>query len=173
VYDHADYPFLNGVIQLLKQRLAADLPTLGICLGCQLIAAALGAEVYPSGHQEIGWKIIQLTKQGQESCLQALSTQAVLHWHGDTFDLPQGATHLAASDRCHNQAFALGRTLALQFHPEVTAQGLERWLVGHSHQLQSLSLSVTGLRADNQRYAPRLQPHGSLMLERWLHSVEN
>lgn len=168
VYQSETYPFLKPLKAALKQRVQANLPTLGICLGCQLIADVLGAKVYPSGYQEIGWKPIQLTAAGQQSCLAALDNQTVLHWHGDTFDLPQGATLLASSDVCQQQAFQIGNVLGLQFHPEVTAQGLERWFVAHTHELHSLSLSIQQLRADSQTHADNLQAQGKLVLNQWL-----
>ena len=171
VYQSGDYPFLNPLKDLLKKRLEADLPTLGICLGCQLIADVLGAKVYPSGHQEIGWKPIQLTDVGQQSCLAVLENQPVLHWHGDTFDLPQGAQGLASTDICLQQAFQIGNTLALQFHPEVRATGLERWFVAHTHELATLGLSITQLRADSLKYAPDLQTKGSALLNHWLEKI--
>ena len=171
VYQEQAYPFLKTLKTQLATRLEADKPTLGICLGAQLIADVLGSKIYPSGHQEIGWKNIQLTEKGKQSPLKSLENQAVLHWHGDTFDLPQGAQHLASSDLCEQQAFQKGRTLALQFHPEVTTLGLERWLVAHTHEIHSLDLSVNELRADNQKYASKLQTAGSELLLNWLETV--
>lgn len=119
VYETERYPFLKEELLALENRLAAGRPTLGICLGAQLIAAALGARVYPGGKKEIGWSGIRLTGAGERSCLAALASQPVLHWHGDTFDLPQSAQLLASSAVYENQAFSLGNNvLALQFHAE-------------------------------------------------------
>lgn len=172
VYDGREYPFLNAETAYLKQRLAADKAILGICLGCQLIAHALGAKVYPSGHVEIGWKPVQLTPAGNAGCLRALADKAVLHWHGDTFDLPAGAELLASSDLCKHQAFSMGNSLALQFHPEITAAGMERWFVGHTHEIHSTQgLSVEQLRADTRQYAPALEQAGKNMLSTWLESL--
>lgn len=101
--------FLDEERELLRSRLAADRPTLGICLGSQLIARALGARVYPMGIKEIGFSPIRLTPPGMQSCLSSLATDGfVLHWHGDTFNLPDGTTHLAYTEICTNQAFAYG-----------------------------------------------------------------
>ena len=116
-YEDDVYPFLRDEIALIATRLTAGQPTLGICLGAQLMARALGARVYPGPGKEIGWKALALTAPGEK--LLAPLTVPVLHWHGDTFDLPQGATNLAATDICDHQAFAYGRhALAFQFHPE-------------------------------------------------------
>jgi len=100
---------------------------LGICLGAQLIAAVLGARVFPNAHREIGWYPIHSTPDAATTPLGILPpAMPVFHWHGDTFDLPPGAVRLAVSDACINQAFAIGqRVLALQFHLEMTATGAQ------------------------------------------------
>lgn len=175
-YDTEDYPFLNQEKQLLASRLQADLPTLGICLGAQVMASALNARVYPS-IPEIGWSPIELSEAGRQSLLRHLAPErtSVLHWHGDTFDLPNGATHLASTPVCQNQAFSWGNYgLALQFHPEVTAANLERWFIGHARQIgTSPDLSVAGLRQDTARYAPALEAQAPHLWQAWLEAVEH
>jgi len=171
VYEEAIYPFLGEEIGLLERRLAADRPTLGICLGCQLIARALGARVYPSGIKEIGWGPLVLTAAGEQSALRFLAPAAteVLHWHGDTFDLPAGARLLASTERCVNQAFAAGNALALQFHAEVEMPGLERWFIGHACEIAATAgIDVAGLRLASAREGPRLARAGRAMFEAWL-----
>jgi GMP synthase (glutamine-hydrolysing) len=92
-----------------------------------------------------------------------------LHWHGDTFDLPAGAQHLAKSDLYPNQAFAIENfALGLQFHPEVTAAGMERWYVGHACELSAAGLAVTKLRSDTKQYAAALQQAAKIFWNRWL-----
>jgi len=119
-YEQEDYPFIADEIAILRARVAANRPTLAICLGAQILAQALGARVY-AGTKEIGWAPLKLTEAGQRSVLRDIGRDAtpVLHWHGDTFDLPDGADRLASTPECANQAFSLGATLAVQFHPEV------------------------------------------------------
>jgi len=108
VYDLQAFPFLAREISLLEHRLAKDRPTLGICLGSQLIARALGARVFAGPVKEIGWGCVTLTSEGRASCLAPLADDgaAVLHWHGDTFDLPQDVTLLASTTCYDNQAFS-------------------------------------------------------------------
>lgn len=176
VYDEQDYPFIADELRLLEQRLAADLPTLGICLGAQLMARALGAGVYPGGQKEIGWSPLQLTNAGKQSPLVHLTAEntPVLHWHGDTFDLPTGATLLASTETYQNQAFAWGQAgLGLQFHPEVTKLGLERWFIGHACEINATpEVSVAQLRADTARYAEALTAQATRVWSDWLALVQ-
>ncbi|GAB1542982.1 glutamine amidotransferase [Scytonema sp. NUACC21] len=178
VYEDKDYPFILDELKLLEARLAKSLPTLGICLGSQLIARALGAGVYPGGNRkEIGWGNLQISPAGQSSCMRHLhpAQTPVLHWHGDTFDLPSGAVLLASSLQYQNQAFSWGsHCLGLQFHPEVTAKGLERWFIGHACEIAATSgLSVSQLRADTTLYAPALESIASLFWNEWLETQES
>jgi GMP synthase (glutamine-hydrolysing) len=172
-YEEKDYPFLAAEIALIERRLAHGRPVLGLCLGAQLMARALGAGVYPAGFKEIGFSPVALSRDGMRSALAALEGIAVLHWHGDTFDLPAGATHLAGTPRTPNQAFAWQRHgLALQFHIETTARGLERWYVGHALEIaQAPGVSVAALRADALRLAPALVDAGRCVLGDWLESI--
>jgi GMP synthase (glutamine-hydrolysing) len=174
VYQQDEYPFLGEEIALLRRRLEADLPILGICLGAQLLAAALGAHVYPGTNgKEIGWGRLLPGKRAQEHPFMSPLLEEgveVLHWHGDTFDLPTGAAHLAASDRYVNQAFAWGRgALGLQFHPEVTAQGLERWYIGHACEIVGQKMiDVRALREESLRKTGRLTAAASQFWFLWL-----
>ena len=170
VYEERDYPFLRGEIALVERRLAAGRPVLGICLGAQIMARALGAHVYAAGWKELGWSPIMLSEAGQLSCLAALGAINVLHWHGDTFDLPDGASRLAATPRTPNQAFSFQRHgLALQFHIETTARGLERWYVGHTLEIAATpDVSVPVLREAGERHAAALVQAGCKAVAAWL-----
>jgi GMP synthase (glutamine-hydrolysing) len=172
VYEEEDYPFLGVELRLVEERLKAGRPTLGLCLGAQIMAAALGARVYPGGAKEIGWAPIALTEAGRASPLRHLDPQEtdVLHWHGDTFDLPEGAERLASTALYENQAFRWGdAALALQFHPEVTADALERWLIGHTVEIAATpGVTVAKLRADAQRWDAALRRQARLCFDEWL-----
>jgi len=173
-YEDAVYPFLKEEIDLLEQRLAANRPTLGVCLGAQLIARAAGARVYPSGAKEIGFAPITLTETGRSSCLAAFADAPMtLHWHGDTFDLPAGAERLASTDLCENQAFAMGPNIVgFQFHPEASAKGFEKWLIGHAAELAAARIDVPRLRSEAQTYGPELERKAQAMLSAWLGGLE-
>jgi GMP synthase (glutamine-hydrolysing) len=125
------YPFLADEVQWIRQAIAADLPVLGVCLGSQLLAKALGARVYPNRVKEIGWYQIELTNDGQGDLLfhTCQPTETVFQWHGDTFDLPAETVQLARSPQCENQAFRYSRGVyGLQFHLEVTLEIISDWL---------------------------------------------
>lgn len=170
-YDEALYPFLAAEIGAVERRLAAGRPTLGLCLGAQIMARALGARVFP-GHagKEIGWSPLALTPAGRASPLAALADAPVLHWHGDTFDLPAGATLLASTKQYAHQAFARGpAALALQFHAEVTAAGLEAWFVGHACEIAATpGVTVPDLRAATRRHEGAIARAGGAMFAAWL-----
>ena len=175
VYETNDYPFLNSEIALLEHRLSRDLPTLGICLGSQLMAKALGSRVFKGPVKEIGWGTLDLTEDGRSSCLKALQDDnaAVLHWHGDTFDLPRQATRMASNQNYENQAFAYGRNaLALQFHLEADPRQLEEWYIGHAVELAAAQISIAELRADTSRHADGLARRADLVFGSWLRQIE-
>lgn len=173
-YEDAIYPFIKDEVRLLERRLAADLPTLGVCLGAQLMARALGAQVYPGPAKEIGWSPLTLTKAGYASPLVHLAGDktSMLHWHGDTFDLPEGAILLASTDLCRHQAFSWGRAaLGFQCHPEAQAAVLEHWLIGHACEIAGAGLSVPRLREDAARFGPTLETQGARCFADWLEAV--
>lgn len=131
IYEDERYPWLAGERAFIRRAIAAGKSAVGICLGAQLLADALGSKVYGGTHKEIGWLPIRVTEAGQQSELwQGLPTAPVVfHWHGDTFDVPAGAVHLAESAGCVSQAFVYdNRILGLQFHLESTPQTVEAML---------------------------------------------
>ncbi len=176
VYDHHDYPFLKDEIALITRRIEAQKPILGICLGAQLMAAALGSRVYPGKRgAEIGWSPLQPAPNSNPPAWFApllAPGLSVFHWHGDTFDLPPGALHLARTELYDQQAFALGNhALALQFHPEVTAEGLESWYVGHACELHHAGIPPTNLRSAALQHSAALEKASVTFFNQWLDSI--
>lgn len=174
VYEVDSYPFLSREIALLERRVARGLPTLGICLGSQLLAKALGARVFPGGVKEIGWGEVVLTEAGRQSCLRPLGDKdaTVLHWHGDTFDLPAGATRLARNALYENQAFGYGeKVLALQFHVEADPRRLENWFVGHTMELAAAGRSIPDFRARTIDLASRVTAQSERIFSAWLETI--
>lgn len=144
VHDTAAFPWLEAELACIRELALARKPVLGICLGAQLLASALGSSVYPNGQKEIGWFPLAPSSNpasgnlGEKlhQALAKLPGLTVFHWHGDTFDLPEGSEHLAASPGCPNQAFLWGdHALGFQFHLEVD-QDAARLMVRHgAHEL--------------------------------------
>jgi GMP synthase (glutamine-hydrolysing) len=170
--DEARYPFLAHELKAIEKRLAAGKPTLGICLGSQLIAKCLGAAVYPAREREIGWAPLLLTRNGLASPMKHLAAEHafMFHWHGDTFDLPKDAVLLAGTATALHQIFTWGSsTLAIQCHPEVRGHDLEKWFVGNVQGLGGID--VRHLRADTARYAPALEKQAALCFGQWLDSL--
>jgi GMP synthase (glutamine-hydrolysing) len=173
-YEERTYPFLCDELQLIESALRRNVPTLGICLGAQLLARARGARVYPGRAKEIGIGPVALTSVGLQSCLRQLNEDRhVLHWHGDTFDLPPNAVLLASTDITPTQAFAIGRgVLGLQFHIETEPGGFERWLIGHTNELATAGIDVPDLRDRARRQLPQIAAAGAKVLSGWLDGVE-
>jgi GMP synthase (glutamine-hydrolysing) len=169
VYETERYPFLLDELAAIERRVEAGRPTLGLCLGAQLMAGALGAPVYPGRRKEIGWGRISLTLEGRDSCLAAVAETPVLHWHGDTFDLPPGAVLLAGSDLYPHQAFSIGpRVLALQFHAEADPRRIEQWLIGHAAELAAAGVDVPALRTRSAAVREAVEAAAPILLDRWL-----
>ena len=158
------YPHLIAEIELIRTAIDREIPVLGICLGAQLIARALGAEVRPSPRQEIGWYDLSLTEEGRRDPLFAHfeDPEKIFQWHGDTFDIPHGAVHLALSPGCPSQAFRYGSSVyGLQFHLEVDQPLIERWLTVPVHQAELARLKgridPQRIREQTPKYIERLK----------------
>ena len=164
VYERAAHPWIDCEIVRLAERIACDLPTLGVCLGAQMIAAAMGSEVVRGPGPEIGFGPVTLNAAGAESPLRHIADVPVLHWHGDTFDLPEGVELLASTAAYPHQAFRRGRELlALQFHAEMGEDPrFEAWLEGADEGARE------GLRADHDVLGPGAVVAGRAMIAEWL-----
>lgn len=175
VYDAGQYPWISDELKLFERRLESGMPIVGICLGAQMLAHVLGARVYPGPIKELGWTPLRLTPAGAASAIAPLAPQftSMLHWHGDTFDLPAGATLLASTPQIRQQIFEWGaHVLAFQCHPEVQAQDIEAWLIGHACELASTpGADARELRTDTWRLGPALAQQASQVFENWLGTV--
>ncbi len=172
VDDLDEYPYLGDLILMLRDRLAAGAPTLGICLGAQLMAQAMGASVQPGEGAEIGIHPISLTADGHSSALECFADEPLTwHWHQDVFDLPPGAVCLARSAATQVQAFAVGSNiLACQFHPEF-AGDVEPWLVGHAAELRDHGVDVGALRDSVEPFAAEFKAKAARVARRWLEGL--
>jgi GMP synthase (glutamine-hydrolysing) len=172
--DVETYPFLAAELALIERRLKRGAPTMGVCLGAQMIAKVIGAKVYPAKAREIGVAPIRLTPAGRDGCLAPFADDPLaLHWHGDTFDLPRGSELLASTDICENQAFAFGpNVVGFQFHPEATPAGFERWLIGNSAELAAAGIDPRTIRADMVRHGAALAAKGAEVLHRWIDQAD-
>jgi GMP synthase-like glutamine amidotransferase len=136
VNDEDDYPWLVEEKQYIQKAIQSGKSVLGICLGAQLIASAMGVEVYKNDFKEIGWFPIRGIPSAESDLFVFPSSVEVFHWHGETFDLPTGATLIARSEGCKNQAFQLGRSvIGLQFHLETTPESAKEIVANCRHEL--------------------------------------
>jgi GMP synthase (glutamine-hydrolysing) len=172
VYEAETYPFVADEIAAIARRLDAGQPMLGICLGAQMMAAALGARVTPGPVKEIGWASLTLTEGGRKSLLAPLGANPVLHWHGDNCELPPGCERLAFTAHCPVQAFSRTPSqLALQFHLETELARFENWLVGHTVELGKAGIDPRALRAQAQADGAATCELGRKVLTAWLDHV--
>lgn len=131
VNDEVEYPWLASEKRFIREVIRGGRPVLGICLGAQMIASAMGARVSCNPVKEIGWFPVRAVAAADAAVFAFPSSQTVFHWHGETFDLPPGAVRLAKSEACQNQAFQLGKSvIGLQFHLETTPESA-RAIIAH------------------------------------------
>lgn len=170
VYEQDCFPWIACQLQRLRLRLERDLPTLGVCFGAQMIAAALDAHVFAGPSKEVGFHPISLTAAGADSPLRHVDEVPILHWHGDTFTLPDNTELLASSHVYAHQAFRRGRNLlALQFHAEMGEDPrFESWLDGYPDFVVEAGSDVSTLRAAHDRHGPGAVAAGQRMIAEWL-----
>jgi len=175
VGEEESFPFLRWEKRIIRAAIDEAVPMLGICLGAQLIAATLGTKIFHGPVKEIGWSPISITPHGQvDSLLGYLPESAtVFQWHGDGFELPNGAIHLASSVNYKTQAFRVGKSIyGLQFHLEVTPAMVERWIDERSKDLALVPYVLPGkILADTQNYAPTLKYYGERFLTEFVRRV--
>jgi GMP synthase-like glutamine amidotransferase len=168
-----DLPYIRRELQLVKDAVAQGKPVLGVCLGSQLIAKALGGRVYKNPVKEIGWFDVGFTEAARADRLFAglNGPELVFHWHGETFDLPAGAALLASSEACRHQAFRVGANVyGLQFHLEVTPEMIADWCQQDENcgDMREIAYPI-----DPQRNAPRLRELSRQVFGRWCELLEN
>ena len=171
--DRPEYPFLKRELELLRSCIAIGSPVLGVCLGAQLLAHATGARVYPmqQGDQrmyEVGWAPVRFHHATGDAVLAGIPNEAaLLHWHGDTFDLPRGAQQLASTDACAQQAFRLGqRSFGLQFHCETSTEDVQAWLAADDGFITAANGedAASSIRRDTARYSAEQHTVGDALL---------
>jgi GMP synthase-like glutamine amidotransferase len=162
-----DLPYIRQELRLIDEAVARGKPVLGVCLGSQLIAKALGGRVYRNPVKEIGWYPVRFTEAARTDRLFAglAGPELVFHWHGETFDLPPGAELLASSDACLQQAYRVGGNVyGLQFHLEVTPEMIADWCAQDANcgDMREINGSI-----DPQRNAARLRELSRQIFGRW------
>jgi GMP synthase (glutamine-hydrolysing) len=172
--DDAELPWLREEKQLIAEAARAGMPFWGVCLGVQLLAASLGGRVFAGDEPEVGVLAVELTEEGRRDPVFATlpPTLPALQWHGDTFDLPEGAVRLAGSAAYPNQAFRFENAYGVQFHLEVSSAMAREWL-GVPEYASALERTIGGERmlcAVDERVEEMLE-HGRALLERWLDRV--
>lgn len=172
----ARYRHLATEVQAIQAAVAAGKPVLGICLGSQLLARALGAPVTANPVKEIGWYDLRPTEAGRRDPLfrHLAGTEKIFQWHGDTFAIPRGAVHLATSPDCAHQAFRYGDNVyGLQFHLEVDAPMIHRWLHApvNVRELAGLAgrIDPARIEADTPRYVERSRELGQQVFREFIH----
>ncbi|MBI4971401.1 MAG: amidotransferase [Candidatus Omnitrophica bacterium] len=178
VNDVKEFPWLVDENLFIQDLLAKEKGVLGVCLGAQLLAKALGARVYPGPKKEIGWYTVDLTKEGlEDNCLQSLEREPrnrvrVFHWHGETFDLPKKTVCLAGSKICRNQAFKLNpRTYAVQFHLEMDRPLINRWLVHGRDEIVKSGFKSGVIREESEKYLKGYQKNARQFFDAFIHEI--
>jgi len=171
VYEQDQHPWIACQLRRLAQRVAAGRPTIGVCFGAQMIAAAMGATVHPGPHKEIGFHPVTL--HHRDSVLRHVAQVPVLHWHGDTFTLPEDVELLASSPHYAHQAFRRGpNILALQFHAEMGLDPrFDAWIEQGGEMMAEAGVDEATLRAAHDRHGPAAVAAGQAMIAEWLEGL--
>ncbi len=175
VYEQNRYPFLSDEIRLIEKTIREKKPVLGICLGSQLLAAALGASVTKGKKKEIGWFPVHFNPAAKSDfpLSQTPNPLMAFHWHGDVFDLPQNAVGLAASERTPLQAFRYGQNVyGLLFHMEVTKEIIRDWTHVFAAELKQESLDPSAIFRGEREHLPVLHQAGAAIYEKWAELVK-
>jgi len=170
VYEYAKYPFLRDEMRLIESVLKLGRPVLGVCLGSQLLAAALGAEVKKGERKELGWHAVTLSDSaGQDTIFSGVKTEFwPFHWHGDVFSLPKDAVGLASSRQTPQQAFRYGENAyGILFHLEVTQGQISQMLLDFADELREAGGSSGEITKETSRHLPALQEIASGVFGRW------
>lgn len=170
VHDVEQNPFLRDEMRLIENALKRERPVLGVCLGSQMLASVLGARVTPGRKKEIGWFPVRLSEQGRQDPLWAgLDGAFVAYlWHGDVFDLPKGAVHLASSELTEHQAFRHGSSAyGLLFHLEVTENMIREMIRHFSDELARENLDGGWIMQKWETHAEPLEKIGRVVFSRW------
>ncbi|MET0726623.1 MAG: gamma-glutamyl-gamma-aminobutyrate hydrolase family protein [Leifsonia sp.] len=168
-YEGDIHPYIDTEIDMLRARIAAKAPIFGVCLGAQLLAESLGGSAYKGPTKEVGYLSVEPTAEGEDSPVRHMKGVPVVQWHGDTFDLPAGVTRLATSEQYGNQAFGIDDwLLAVQFHPEVTAEMHEEWVQRWGDELPDYGITLDGIRSDRDRYSDDMQRASRALLGEYL-----
>lgn len=170
VYEYSTFPFLRDEMHLIESALKLDIPVLGVCLGSQLLAAALGAEVKKGERKELGWHAVTLSDTAaHDPIFNGISTEFwPFHWHGDVFSLPQKAVGLASSRQTSHQAFRYGKNAyGILFHLEVTQGQVTQMLSDFADELCQAGGSASHIGEQTARHLPALQEIASTVFGRW------
>lgn len=177
VYEDDKYPFIRAEIKLMEEALKKRVPTLGICLGAQILARAAGASVYKSGKKEIGWYDVTLTEEADDDWLFLGFPEkfSAFHWHGDTFDVPKDSLLLASSEMFPNQVIKPGpAAYGIQFHLEVTEQMVREWVALNQDELEPLkgTIDAKAILDETPKRIEALNRMGSALASRFIRMAE-